>query len=96
MASRIVTENQVRNVAAHHVRLFNRKLIMVPKRPDADDVSLLSHLSRNHAPKEFGLDNAQADMAYVLRPTDHEIKWAVLVPSCFVQLPRPRILTSVR
>lgn len=75
MGSWVATVNYVRNVAAHHARLFNRKLVIAPKRPRVDEVPLLGHLSRDHAPKEFGVYSALAVTAYLLRPITPESNW---------------------
>lgn len=66
MRSWIATINYVRNVAAHHARLFNRKLVSAPKRPKGDAVPLLAHLTHTAAPKQFGTYSALAVMAYLL------------------------------
>lgn len=80
MASWIATVNYVRNVAAHHARLFNRKLVIAPKRPrGVDEVPLLGHLSRDDAPKKFGAYSALAVMAYLLRTIKPESDWAARV-----------------
>ncbi|GAA1492958.1 Abi family protein [Curtobacterium herbarum] len=65
MQSWLASVNYVRNVAAHHARLFNRKLVAAPKRPPGATVPLLAHLS-DEAPKVFGVYNALAVMAYLL------------------------------
>ncbi|WIE83127.1 hypothetical protein [Curtobacterium sp. MCPF17_021] len=72
----LASVNYVRNVEAHHARLFNRKLVVVPKRPRSGAVPLLAHLSGTDAPKQFGVYNTLAVMAYLLRsiPSDHD--WA--------------------
>ena len=79
MASWIATVNYVRNVAAHHARLFNRKLVTAPRRPPADEVPFLSHLSRSDAPKEFGVYSALAVMAYLLHAIHSGGDWAARV-----------------
>lgn len=65
MQSWLASINYVRNVAAHHARLFNRKLVNAPKRPTVATVPLLAHLS-DGAPKVFGVYNVLAVMAYLL------------------------------
>ena len=46
----------VRHVAAHHARLFNRKLVAAPRRPPIGEVPLLDHLRAEATAKEvFGL-----------------------------------------
>lgn len=76
MSSWLASLNYVRNVAAHHARLFNRKLVVAPKRPRASEVPLLGHMSDGRAPKVFGVYNTLSVMAYLLRsiPSDHD--WA--------------------
>ena len=79
MASWIATINYVRNIAAHHARLFNRKLVTAPKRPRPEQTPLLAHLSQEDAPKQFGCYSALAVMAYLLRTIDADNGWATRV-----------------
>lgn len=74
MASWLSSVNYVRNVAAHHARLFNRGMVIAPKRPKPAEVPLLAHLSDGTAQKEFGVYNTLAVLAYLLRsvPSDHD------------------------
>lgn len=51
MASWLAALNYVRNVAAHHSRLFNRKLQNAPSRPKAGQVPLFDHLRASEDPK---------------------------------------------
>lgn len=77
MASWIASINYVRNVSAHHARLFNRKLVSAPSRPKPGVVALLDHLRLDSSSKAvFGLYNALAVMAYLLRSIDAEATWA--------------------
>ncbi|WP_307858755.1 Abi family protein [Curtobacterium poinsettiae] len=87
MLSWLASVNYVRNVAAHHARLFNRKLVVVPKRPRSGAVPLLAHLSGTDAPKQFGVYNTLAAMAYLLRsvPSDHD--WAERVAALLGAFP---------
>lgn len=76
MASWLASLNYVRNVAAHHARLFNRKLQRVPKRPKPGHVPLLDHLRDSEHPKrKFGTYNALAVIAYLLLAIDAETPW---------------------
>ncbi|WP_125612647.1 Abi family protein [Specibacter cremeus] len=76
MTSWISSLNYVRNVAAHHARLFNRKLVAAPGRPKEGTVPLLDHLRDETTPKAvFGLYNALAVMAYLLRSIDRHSGW---------------------
>ena len=77
MASWIAAVNYVRNVAAHHARLFNRKLVVAPKRPRAGEVPLLEHLIRADAPKDFGVYNILAVNAYLLTSIHPGSDWNV-------------------
>lgn len=79
MESWIATVNYVRNIAAHHARLFNRKLVTAPKRPGPTAVPLLAHLSQKEAPKQLGAYNALAVMAYLLESIHPDGDWAVRV-----------------
>lgn len=77
MISWLASLNYVRNVSAHHARLFNRKLQNAPSRPPVGAVPILDHLRTPGAPKEdFGTYNALAVIAYLLRSIDPEPAWA--------------------
>jgi len=76
MLSWLSSVNYVRNVSAHHARLFNRKLVAAPKRPRPSEVPLLGHLSDGTAPKEFGVYNTLAVLAYLLRSIPSDRDWA--------------------
>ena len=76
MASWIASLNYVRNVAAHHARLFNRKLVAAPSRPPAGVVPVLDHLRDESTAKAiYGLYNALAVTAYLLRSIDNQSGW---------------------
>ena len=76
LGSWIASLNYVRNVAAHHARLFNRKLVTSPKRPPKGEVPLLDHLRDQTSSKEIlGLYNALAVMAYLLRAIGADDGW---------------------
>jgi len=79
MESWIATVNYVRNIAAHHARLFNRKLVTAPKRPGFEVVPLLAHLTQKDAPKQFGVYNALAVMAYLVESMHQDGDWAARV-----------------
>lgn len=95
MSSWIASLNYVRNVSAHHARLFNRKLVSAPKRPSKGHVPLLDHLKDEESSKQvFGLYNVLAVMAYLLRSIDPECGWARRVFSLLEAFPESDILTS--
>jgi abortive infection bacteriophage resistance protein len=76
MVSWLASLNYVRNVAAHHARLFNRKLQHAPARPKAGQVPLLDHLRDAQTAKGvFGTYNALAVIAYLLRWIEIETEW---------------------
>jgi abortive infection bacteriophage resistance protein len=76
MSSWLASTNYVRNVAAHHARLFNRKLQNAPRRPKRGLVPLLDHLSEDTMSKgAFGTYNVLAVIAYLLRAVDEDSGW---------------------
>jgi len=76
MSSWLSSLNYVRNVSAHHARLFNRKLVTAPARPTGEQVPLLGHLKEATSAKQvFGVYNALAVMAYLLRSIDAGSGW---------------------
>ncbi len=94
MESWIATINYVRNIAAHHARLFNRKLVTAPKRPKPGQVPLLAHLSESDAPKQFGSYNALAVMAYLLRTIDPGGDWMLRVAAHLGAFPLNAVLDA--
>lgn len=80
LGSWISSLNYVRNVAAHHARLFNRKLVVAPSRPNHDQVALLGHLKDQRTAKQtFGVYNALAVMAYLIGVIDPDCGWSARV-----------------
>lgn len=76
MVSWLASLNYVRNVAAHHARLFNRKLQHAPARPKVGQVPLLDHLRDEQTAKGvFGTYNALAVTAYLLPSIDSGTDW---------------------
>jgi len=92
MQSWIATLNYVRNVAAHHARLFNRKLVTAPKRPKPPDVPLLAHLTQGEAPKQFGVYSALAVMAYLLEAVHPGRDWSERVATLLRNFPETEYL----
>lgn len=81
MASWLASLNYVRNVTAHHARLFNRKLQNAPARPKVGQVPALDHLRDERTPKDdFGTYNALAVIAQTLPSIDAD--WAGNWPRC--------------
>ncbi len=94
MGSWLASLNYVRNVAAHHARLFNRKLQNAPSRPKAGAVALLDHLNAPDLPKgAWGTYNALAVIAYMLRFIDPECSWAARMADLFRAFPESHVLT---
>ncbi|MEE1621430.1 Abi family protein [Zafaria sp. Z1313] len=92
--TRIASLNYVRNVAAHHARIFNRKLVTAPKRPGKGQVPLLDHLRDEESSKQvFGLYNVLAVMAYLLRTIDPNSAWAGRVVELIGSFPRVGYVT---
>ncbi|MBG6182022.1 abortive infection bacteriophage resistance protein [Arthrobacter sp. CAN_A1] len=96
MSSWVASLNYVRNVAAHHARIFNRKLVIAPKRPGKGRIALLDHLRDEESSKQvFGLYNGLAVMAYLLRsiePADNG--WAVRVTGLINSFPETEHVTK--
>jgi len=76
MVSWLASLNYVRNVAAHHARLFNRKLQHAPARPKAGQVPVLDHLRDEKTAKGvFGTYNALAVIAHLLPSIEAGTAW---------------------
>ncbi|MHA3722591.1 Abi family protein [Leucobacter sp. HY1910] len=94
MTSWLASMNYVRNVAAHHARLFNRKLQHAPSHPRMGTLQALDHLSAPGTPKaDFGTCNALAIIAYLLQTIDLESSWARNLAGLFRSLPTSHALT---
>lgn len=94
MASWLASLNYVRNVAAHHARLFNRKLQNAPSRPKAGQVPLLDHLRAEAVPKAgLGTYNALAVIAYLLPSIEADTEWARQLVALLRTFPRSHALT---
>lgn len=76
MVSWLASLNYVRNVAAHHARLFNRKLQHAPARPKIGQVPVLDHLRDEQTAKGvFGTYNALAVIAHLLPSIEAGTDW---------------------
>lgn len=94
MTSWLASLNYVRNTAAHHARLFNRKLQNAPSRPTVGTVPALDHLQAPDAPKrDFGTYNALAVVAYLLQSIDAEPAWARRLTELLRAFPTSHALT---
>lgn len=94
MGSWLASLNYVRNVAAHHARLFNRKLQNAPARPAVSLVPLLDHLRDPAAPKgDFSTYNALAIIAYMLGSIEAERSWAPRLAELFRAFPTSHALS---
>lgn len=78
LVSWMATLTYVRNVAAHHARLFNRKLVTAPKRAGSA-IPVLAHLREGALPKEFGVYAALAIAQYLVTKIDHDSTWGAQV-----------------
>lgn len=95
LASWIASLNYVRNVSAHHARLFNRKLVHAPSRPKVGQVPLLDHLRNGDSSKSvYGVYNALAVTAYLLRSIDSNSNWAARVHDLLTRFPADSGLTT--
>lgn len=94
MASWLASLNYVRNVAAHHARLFNRKLQNAPSRPKTGQIPLLDHLHDAETAKGvFGTYNALAVIAYLLISIAPEARWSARLVTLLSSFPTSRALT---
>lgn len=76
MVSWLASLNYIRNIAAHHARLFNRKLQHAPARPKVGQVPVLDHLRDEQTAKGiFGTYNALAVIAYLLPSIETGTDW---------------------
>lgn len=94
MQSWTASINYIRNVAAHHARLFNRKLVSAPGRPTIGQVTLLDHLRDGESAKQvFGLYNALAILAYLQAEIEPQSSWRYDVRDLLVRFPEVGHLT---
>ena len=94
MTSWLASLNYVRNVAAHHSRLFNRKLQHAPARPKVGQVPILDHLRDEETAKGvFGTYNALAVIAYILPTIDPRSDWAQQLAALLRSFPTSHALT---
>ena len=91
----IASLNYVRNVSAHHARLFNRKLVVAPSRPRMGMVPLLDHLRGASGSKaHFGVYSALAVMAYLLSNIDRDCRWNERVAAHLADFPTGALTTA--
>lgn len=96
MASWLASLNYVRNVAAHHARLFNRKLQYAPARPAKGTVPVLDHLRDEHTSKSIhGVYNALAVIAYLLRSIESDTDWCQRLVALVQTFPASHSLTPM-
>lgn len=76
VVSWLASLNYVRNVAAHHARLFNRKLQHAPARPKAGQVPVLHHLRDEQTARGvFGTYNSLAVIAHLISSIEAGTDW---------------------
>jgi abortive infection bacteriophage resistance protein len=94
MTSWLASLNYVRNVAAHHARLFNRKLQHAPARPKAGQIPSLDHLRDETTAKAiFGTYNALAVIAHLVHAIDSDTDWALRLAALLQDFPTSSTLT---
>lgn len=94
LVSWLASLNYVRNVAAHHARLFNRKLQNAPSRPKVGQIEVLDHLrDSEHAKQVYGTYNALAVIAHLLTSIDADTDWPASVAALFRGFPTSVALT---
>ncbi|MEV7799964.1 Abi family protein [Microbacterium foliorum] len=94
MASWLASLNYIRNVSAHHSRLFNRKLQNAPSRPKIGQITELDHLRASENAKQvYGTYGALAVIAYLLPSIDPDAGWVSRVATLFRAFPTSDALT---
>jgi abortive infection bacteriophage resistance protein len=94
MANWLASLNYVRNVSAHHARLFNRKLQYAPSRPRVGLIPLLDHLRDSEQPKSvYGAYNSLAVIAFLLTVIDPSSGWGSRLASLLRDFPTSDALT---
>ncbi len=94
LVSWLASLNYVRNVAAHHARLFNRKLQNAPSRPKVGQIEVLDHLrDSEHSKQVYGTYNALAVIAYLLASIDPDTDWSVRVAALLRGFPTSEAVT---
>lgn len=95
MASWLASLNYVRNVAAHHARLYNRKLQNAPSRPPIGQIPVLDHLRASEQAKQvYGTYNALAVLAYLLPSIDPHTDWVPRAATLLGEFPMHDSLTT--
>jgi abortive infection bacteriophage resistance protein len=83
--------NVVRNLCAHHSRLWNRPVVIQPRWPAAADCSLLAHLVGNgHA--QTRLYGIAALCAFLLRSINPTSDWATRFEELINSFPKSQII----
>lgn len=94
MGSWLASLNYVRNVAAHHARLYNRKLQNAPSRPKAGQIPALDHLRADETAKgAFGTYSALAVIAHLLSAIDPDSDWATQLTALLRAFPTSQAVT---
>ncbi|CEA08254.1 Abi-like protein [Arthrobacter saudimassiliensis] len=94
MGSWLASLNYVRNVAAHHARLYNRKLQNAPSRPRVGQIPALDHLRADETAKgAFGTYSALAVIAHLLSTIDSDSDWATQLAALLRAFPTSHALT---
>ncbi|WP_236850636.1 Abi family protein [Brevibacterium aurantiacum] len=92
MSSWLASLNYARNVAAHHARLFNRKLQNSPGRPKPDVIPVLNHLREFELKGGYGAYNILAVVAYLLTCIEGGETWTSSLVALLNSFPRSDIL----
>lgn len=86
MGSWLASLSYVRNLAAHHARLFNRRLLYTPPRPKLGQIPVLDHL-RDSDDRKFSTYNALAVIAYLMRSIDPAVNWSATAAELLRRFP---------
>lgn len=97
LRSWLAAVNDIRNAAAHHVRLFNRFLVIAPMRPRNGAIPELAHLAEHpgvpdHPTGGFRIYNVAAVIAYLTQRIDPQATWTSDMAEFVESFPRHRRL----
>jgi abortive infection bacteriophage resistance protein len=91
LVSWLRTLNFVRNVCAHHSRLWNRSVPEVPSIPPADQIPMLAHVAALGA--EYRLYGALSCMRYLLRSVHADGDWHGKLATHIEQFPQSNLVS---
>ncbi len=77
----------IRNICAHHARLWNRELVVPLKIPRKIPTLAKARFSTAHS--AYRIHNSIVILAYLLKNIDRENKWIFSIKNCLAECPMP-------